>query len=238
MYFLLGLGVLLFFWLLGKGYVQAHPASMVKNGKIIGGIALLLLAGLFAIRGAMAIAAPMAIFAMGVLGIKPLSSLLSGAGYKPHKSAGQHSTVRTDFLEMILDHDSGALGGKVLQGQCAGKALGALGVTTLCDLLGYYAKHDPQSAQLLEAYLDHVHPDWQEKMGGQSHQRSQGATGGLGLEEAYQILGIAPGASVKEIKTAHKKLMKKFHPDQGGSGYFAAQINAAKDRLLCASKST
>ena len=46
------------------------------------------------------------------------------------------------------------------------------------------------------------------------------------------MLGLQPGASDEDIKTAHRELMKGVHPDHGGSSYLAAKINAARDFLL------
>jgi curved DNA-binding protein CbpA len=51
-------------------------------------------------------------------------------------------------------------------------------------------------------------------------------------QDAYQILGLEPGASTEDIVGAHRTLMKRLHPDLGGTNYLAARVNEAKDTLL------
>lgn len=51
-------------------------------------------------------------------------------------------------------------------------------------------------------------------------------------DEAWQLLGLEPGASREDIIQAHKRLIQKLHPDRGGNDYLAAKLNAARDLLL------
>ena len=57
-------------------------------------------------------------------------------------------------------------------------------------------------------------------------------TTGMSVSEARDILGVSPGATPPEIEAAFRRLMQRAHPDHGGSAGLAAQINAARDRLL------
>ena len=59
-----------------------------------------------------------------------------------------------------------------------------------------------------------------------------GAKGGMSEREARDILGVGPDADAEEIQAAYTRLMRRTHPDVGGSAGLAAQINAARDRLL------
>ena len=140
--------------------------------------------------------------------------------------------MRTNFVEMELDHDTGAMQGRILAGRHQGVPLEALDVPTLIGLL---SEVDEESRALLVAYLDRREPTWREDAQGDTAtgaRRWSRGGGKMTEEEAYQILGVQPGASAEEIGRAHRALMKKLHPDQGGSTYLAARVNEAKDVLL------
>jgi DnaJ-domain-containing protein 1 len=123
------------------------------------------------------------------------------------------------------------MNGRLLAGRLAGASLDALDLPTLVALLG---EIDEESRSLLTAYLDRRSPRWREdaQSGAAAGESGAARSGKMTEEEAYQILGLEPGASAEEIGRAHRVLMKKLHPDQGGSTYLATRVNQAKDVLL------
>jgi hypothetical protein len=222
---LVALAILL--WAAQK-YLQADPRKLAAVFKLSGGIALLALAAFLGARGEIAIAAPLAAAGLGLLGWLPFGP--AGFGARTQKSAGQVSRVRSAFLEMELDHDSGAMRGVILAGPREGTRLESLDVPTLVALLN---EIDDESRALLAAYLDRRDAGWREHAQADTATgRSSAPRGPMTHEEAYQILGLQPGAKAEEIIRAHRTLMKRIHPDQGGTNYLAARVNEAKDTLL------
>jgi hypothetical protein len=225
---LLGIfALILLLWAL-NAFIRTDPRLAARVLKTSAGIAALVGAVVFVALERFGIALPLGVAGLVLLGLWPGSI---GFGRRARKSPGQLSRVRSAFLEMELDHDSGAVRGRILAGRYEGTSLDTLSVATLIGLL---TEIDEESRDLLATYLDRRDPGWREHAqadataGGSSTPRS----GPMTQEEAYQILGLEPGASADEIGRAHRTLMKKLHPDQGGSTYLAARINEAKDVLL------
>jgi len=200
-------------------------ARVLKAG---GGMLAIGFAAFLGLRGEVAIALPLGAFGLGLLGWLPYGA--SSFSSRTQKSAGQASRVSTKFLEMELDHDTGAMRGRIVAGAHAGAELEHLDVKTLIAAL---AEMDEESRALLAAYLDRRQPGWAEHAQGDAASgRGAASSGKMTEDEAYQILGLERGASADAITRAHRTLMKKMHPDQGGSTYLAARINEAKEILL------
>lgn len=161
--------------------------------------------------------------------IRQLSSLYSArvaTGAARGHQSGSRSDIQTRFLSMVLDHDSGKMEGKILEGQFEGGLLSQLNSRQLLSLLAE-CQVDTDSVHLLESYLDRIDPAWRE-----SQQQQGGDDGNLNERLALEILGLEAGASREEIIEAHRHLMQKLHPDRGGSTYLAAKLNEAKEYLL------
>jgi len=227
---LLGVVVLVLLLWAVQAFSKADPKQAARLLRVIGGGAALIFAVFLLLRGEIGPAVTVGIIGLGWLGWITLWPA-SFAG-RTRKSPGQVSRVRTAYLEMELDHDSGAMRGRILTGRHQGASLEALDLATLLDLLG---EIDGDSRDLLAAYLDRQQPGWREHAqdhAAAGHQTRAAASGKMTEEEAYQILGIEPGASADDVSRAHRSLMKKLHPDQGGSTYLAARVNEAKEVLL------
>jgi hypothetical protein len=200
-------------------------ARVLKAG---GGLLSLGFAVFLGLRGELAIALPLGAFGLGLLGWIPFGP--AGFSERVSKSGGATSRVRSAAIEMELDHDSGEMRGRILAGRHQGMTLDRLDVKTLVALL---TEIDEESRALLMAYLDRRDAGWREYAQGHAAAgRAAASTGKMSEQEAYQILGLQPGASADAIAGAHRTLMKKFHPDQGGTTYLAARINEAKEVLL------
>jgi hypothetical protein len=212
----------------GRVFIKADPKEVARVLRWISGGGALLLAGFLLFRGAIAFAIPLGAFGLSLLGWTSFWPAVFGS--RTQRSAGQASRVRTAFLEMELDHDTGRMNGQVLAGDYQGASLETLDRATLIKLLN---EIDDNSRDLLAAYLDRREPGWRENAQSDSGTGARpGGAGKMTEEEAYQILGLQPGASMEEIRRAHRSLIKKLHPDQGGTTYLAARINEAKDVLL------
>ena len=214
-------------WVLGV-ISRVDPKVAARVMKAAGGILAIGFAAFLGLRGEIFVAVPLGLFGLGLLGWIPFG--MTGFTQRTQKSAGQTSRVRSAFLEMEIDHDSGAMRGRVTAGRRHGVALEALDVKTLAGLLDEF---DEESRALLVAYLDRRDPGWIEYAQGHAAAgRAAGSSGKMTEQEAYQILGVEPGASADVISRAHRALMKKLHPDQGGSTYLAARVNEAKEILF------
>ncbi len=226
---LLGVVVLILLYFAANGFAKADPKRAARLLRRLGGGGALVLAAFLLSRGEIGPAVTVGALGLGLLG---WVSLWPAGFWRRGQGVGGVSRLRSAFVEIELDHTSGAMHGRMLAGRHAGAVLDALDAKTLVSLLG---EIDDDSRRLLTAYLDRRAPGWRE------YAQRDAAAGGSGRaassgkmteQEAYQILGLQSGAGPQEIARAHRSLIKKLHPDQGGSTYLAARVNEAKDVLL------
>ena len=230
--FLGGLGLLAALWLFQMARNMDRRVLMRSLRWIVGGFAgLVALAALLFRRIDIAMivgALAASVLLRGRIGQFSFDSVTGGNA--------NTSKVRSRYLAMELDHDTGELSGRVLDGQFAGWDLLDLGEYDTRVLISEIG-HDAESVNLLESWLDTNRAGWREYFAEQEAGGGQGAEAPSGgsrdpVAEAYAVLGLKPGAGADEIKAAHRELMKGVHPDRGGSEFLAAKINEARDLLL------
>jgi hypothetical protein len=233
---LYGIAAVLLFWWVSKLFAGTNPKLLAKVMKSGGGVLSLGVAGLLMMRGRM----DMALF-MGGIGAWLLGWSATGPGgirfpwgQDAAATPGARSMVASVLLSVELDHDSGAMTGTVSGGGFAGRDLDDLSLAEIGALMRECLAQDPEGARLLEAYLDRRSPGWREDAD-RHRDAGQGrapGTGAMSHQEAYEILGLQPGAGEEAIREAHRALMKRIHPDAGGTSGLAARVNQAKDILL------
>lgn len=222
-YFILALMVIAAAMVITQAQRQGGPANLWTFLELAGGIVLAGLAFLLAFTGRLLLAIPLGAAGLALL-LRVAPSRFPG---KTSTGGANRSNVQTEWLMMSLDHDTGEMEGHVLHGRFEGRPLAGLSESEALQFR-VEVDGDPQSAQLVEAFLDRTFPDWRERYGG----AADSADGPMTREKAFEVLGLEPGATADDIRAAHRELMKKLHPDHGGSTWMATQVNAAKDLLL------
>lgn len=236
-WFILGLTLLIGILLAARWYASAQPKTVLRVFMLLLGGGIILVALFFLLTGRFT----WALFTLPALlpWIARLRQAKRLAGnfrrMRQGRAGDGRSDVETAFLRVSLDHESGALSGEVLAGRFQGRLLQQMALGELLSLLEE-CRADTESHQVLESYLDREYPEWRDgaSPGGNGPGNGGPGNGGSGMNraEAYQVLGLQPGARDAEIKDAHRRLIAGLHPDHGGSTYLAAKINEAKDILL------
>lgn len=213
-------------WLIRK-YARSTPAQSKGLSKKVAGGAMIAASAFLALTGRMPIAAPLFAIGLGLIG--HAAAFPNGFPWG-HKSSGQKSRVATSILAMELDHDTGKMSGQVLAGPFKGSNLEDMSLENLRQLHRQSAGAPDQSISLLEAWLDRHRSEWREVWKGESRAANFGSST-MSMEEALAVLGLKAGATQEDVRNAHRRLMKEFHPDRGGSDYLATKINQAKELL-------
>ena len=151
---------------------------------------------------------------------------------KNKPAPGNRSKVETSYFVMQLDHDTGELTGKVTRGEYTGRPITDLSLEQLLGLLDECRSTDPQSAALLETFLDRNYDEtWRNQdtfQGGTPNP----PTGPMDRREAAESLGISEDSSSDTITDAHRRLIQRLHSDRGGTDYLASLVNQARGVLL------
>jgi hypothetical protein len=237
---------LLLLWLssvLLRGFVRANPAALARLTRTGGGTVALVMAVLLILRGEFNLALLAAGAGLWLLQGRPrrtAGSFAFGAARQRHAEPnwGQGAGARFSSVDVFIDPVSGRISGRFRAGPHAGAALDGLSPAQVMTGYRWCLAADPVGADLLEPYLDSRFPGWRDAdhVAGDAGSAKAGrrAAGPTRMtdHEAYDVLGLAEGASREEIARAHRRLMKKHHPDHGGSTDMAARINQAKDALI------
>jgi hypothetical protein len=233
---LVGIAVLVAILLIKKPNLLTDPKSLSKHIPQMGAVVSIVVGVLLMSSGRILLAIPAFLFGYYLLGRIQFPWLWTYAS----STRNGHTTIRTPMLELVHERRTGYMDGLVRSGRYGGRRLSELSRAEMEDLLAEARSRDTATARLLEGYIRHMqgggttgyaHVD-EEEATTNKRGNAHGKRSTMTLLEAYDVLGLKPGASRGEIQKAHRSLMKQHHPDHGGSTYLASKINEAKDLLL------
>lgn len=219
--------VVLAYWAYTKGYLKLDGGGVGQLARTMGGYALVGTAISFLTTGRYAAAIPLALTGLWLLGFLQIAGLKSWA-------SGAFPRQRSALLDIGIDPATGRITGEVISGRLAGRVIDSLSEADCFALARDLAAQDPAGLRLFAIYLDGRFPGWREHLqgGADTGPGRQAGAGVMSHQEAYKVLGLAPGADESAIREAHRRLILKLHPDVGGSDALAALVNEAKDVLL------
>lgn len=222
-------GAIVWWFAVGPGR-KAGDALSPLTRKLVGAVAGLV-GIMLAFKGRWDFAIVLVSLSGWLLGLK-LPAMLDPIG------RARKSELRTAALHLTIDLASGAVEAKILAGAYAGRMLASLKPEELFALARELVRVDPSGLNLIMQDLDRRAPGWRQHVQFDAAAGQPAAASGTEMreEEAYQILGLQPGASEEAIRTAHRALIGRLHPDRGGSTHLAALVNRAKDIALARAK--
>src|SRR4030081_671175 len=143
----------------------ANPLVLARAIKVGGGVVALAAAAFTGIKGELAVAVPLGLFGAGLLGWSPfgasgfanIGAIFGGLGGQ--RTPGQRSRVRSQFLDMTLDHDSGELEGQIVAGPYAGHSLGEFDLPQLTAMISAF---DSESVSLIKGSVGRWFFAWRE----------------------------------------------------------------------------
>ena len=233
---LLGIVIAALLWWGLKAFGRADAKALSRLAKMAGGFAALGVAGLLLVRGRMDMAALAGGAGAWLLGWSAPPGWLGrfAPGLAGRSPSGPVSRLSSALITIEVDGATGRVTGTVLAGAAAGRSLDVLDGDALLRLRDECLACDVEGLRLLEAYLDRRLPGWREhaERDPDGRRRPDLQRGAMTEQEAYEVLGLEPGAGADLVRAAHRTLMKKLHPDGGGSTYLASRVNQAKDVLL------
>ena len=213
-------------------------------------------AGLALLRGVAALALALLGVAMLISAGKSFHALFTSLGGKTLRAKTLHGKIwggkiwggnwsgetwsgnkRAPGASVKLEFDNfGVRDGAILSGPFLGWKLSEMSRVECEAFHAQCRATDSEVLLALEAYFDRRFPGWRAAAQDNSNTgrggRASARNGEMTEQEAYQTLGLRAGAVAEEIVRAHRTLMKKRHPDHGGTTDDAARLNQAKDRLL------